>query len=111
MVDRLKLALSSDKVETLTPTVAGSTRTRYRTGWTAWRDFCPVVEISPLLYRAIIVGGGIWLYFPTWGRKVMGAVFSWVLARCAEIRFPSVGCVIWVRRRFAYGVSSMLSQD
>ena len=87
MVDRLKRALSSDKVEILLPTVAASTRTRYRDGRTAWREFCSGLEISPKLDPMIPEWGASLLDFSTWGNKIMGVGYSGLLTRCAEIRF------------------------
>ena len=49
MVGRLKRAMSVGKIEISASTVAESTRSRYKAGWAAWRDFCPGLGISPKL--------------------------------------------------------------
>ena len=72
MVDRLKRAMSIDKVGILMPTVAASTRERYRDGWVAWREFCAGLGISPKLDPTIPDWDAPLFDFSTWG------VRSWV---------------------------------
>ena len=45
MDDRLKRAMSVGKIDILMSTVAASTRTRYKSGWASWREFCDGMEI------------------------------------------------------------------
>ena len=72
MMERLRRAMSIDKVEILISTVAESSRARYKAGWVAWRDFCSVLEISPRLDPSFPGWDSTLLDFSTWGRKIMG---------------------------------------
>ena len=76
MVDRLKRAMSIGKVEILMSSVAKSTRSRYKAGWVAWRDFCKGLEISHRLDPSAPDWNSSLLDFFTRGRKIMG---GWIL--------------------------------
>ena len=94
MLERLKRAMSIDKVEILMSTVAGSTRARYKSGWVDWRHFCSGLEISPKLDPSAPDWDIPLLDFPTWGHKIMGAGYSGLVTRYSAIRFVHLieGC-------------------
>ena len=65
MVDRLKRALSIDKIEILTPTTYNSTLDRYRPGWTSGGEFCNGMGIPPRLGHTIENWDAMLLYPPS----------------------------------------------
>ena len=86
MADRLKRAISIAKVEILMYTVAASTRSRYRSGWVEWREFCSGLGISPMLAPTVPELDAHLLDFPTRGHKILGVGHSGLVTRYDAIR-------------------------
>ena len=94
MVARLKRVMSIDKIDILMSTVAESTRSKYKGGWAAWREFCEGLEVSPKLDPTVPDWGSRLLDCFAWEHKIMGVGYSGLVTRYAAIRFVHLveGC-------------------